>query len=394
MLQIVDQKEVFRTSDDGKFYFLPVPPGIDFSGEHADHHARFASWVLLRTSERRGSRNDGESIPFSKSHLDHKFTNSAVRTSVRRFSRESEIFEWDDSYSTGYLNNYGEYFSPYCKQVRLAERYRDGTYEVYPVSVAKLPRRKKRPPVDWITRMLYSRIAYFELPEELQYKSRWHRLICDRIRAGEWQEPVRCEFGHRFHSNWTTVPGDIRSQMIADEPLARIDVKACQPLLLGSYLRELFGDSEQLREWISLCERGELNPRLRAETGIEDFKKKFVMLLFQPIYQMPFNPLFLWMQKNFPNVLRMLAEAKKPDHKNLARELQRRESRMMIDGAAFDLIKKYPNAAITTVHDEIILPLRLAETGIELIRKHAKQYGVRPSVKFSENSCPGILATG
>ena len=84
-----------------------------------------------------------------------------------------------------------------------------------------------------------------------------------------------------------------------------------------------------------------------------------------------------------PTVTNWLERVKRDNYREAARECQRFESRMMIDGVAGELMDRYPDMPILTVHDAILAH----EENLDLVREVVRRVwlseaGVEPRIKI------------
>ena len=271
----------------------------------------------------------------------------------------------------------------------------------------------------------------------------WNQQIVHRIRSGRFYA-TRCEYG-RFHSSFTGLSREVRQRLttIDGEPLIEIDVSCCQPLLVGVMatqqpesdslgvdlsqtalpivpLGQPQGNhnttppvpysicsalSANLMEYLRLCQSGQLYDRLTelcAGKTIADFiphdkwhpfakdrkiqrrdtKQAFLVMLFADVPTMQRLPMYQIMQDHFPDVAAFLVRAKQECYQDLARNSQRLESQLMVDGAAAELVHRHPDAVFVTIHDAILIPRRFIDVAADCIREQFERSGVQPHLKF------------
>jgi hypothetical protein len=65
----------------------------------------------------------------------------------------------------------------------------------------------------------------------------------------------------------------------------------------------------------------------------------------------------------------------------LAREMQRRESRFMIRGVCGRLLKDHPEVPLLTIHDSVLTTPRHAEMVHDLMMQEFARLGVAPTIR-------------
>jgi hypothetical protein len=138
-----------------------------------------------------------------------------------------------------------------------------------------------------------------------------------------------------------------------------------------------FLTDQKITNYIELCERGELyeylerccRGRLTLRDCIpadrwhrygtdrpltrKDVKRQFLVMLFADVATTTRMPLFDIVATEWPALADYIIDAKRDCYQNLARDCQRLESRLMIDGAAGSLLVE-PSIPIVTIHDAIL----------------------------------------
>jgi hypothetical protein len=226
---------------------------------------------------------------------------------------------------------------------------------------------------------------------------------------------MRCDFG-RFHSNFTSLPKYVRKELSTSEPLASIDIKNIQPLILGllanntqphnhtqtshipichtlfSFLRtceagqiyefclERFQAREVKPYWV---ERSNGKPFLcdPSRWDRSQVKQAFVICLFDRVERTKTNPVFQVLQKHFPPIADFVIRSKRDEYQALARQCQRFESKVMIDGVSAVFMARHPDAPILTIHDELILPARLVQSAANIIQERFQAFGASPGLR-------------
>lgn len=83
----------------------------------------------------------------------------------------------------------------------------------------------------------------------------------------------------------------------------------------------------------------------------------------------------------FPTIWKFIRGWKKANgYKDLARQMQREESRLMIDGVCGRLAKEHPDCPLVTVHDSIMTTSPWVETVKNIILEEFARLGIRPNL--------------
>jgi hypothetical protein len=213
-----------------------------------------------------------------------------------------------------------------------------------------------------------------------------------------------CSYG-RVHTPVTRLHRQLRRYLsIGGVGLVNIDIANSQPLILALHLREHLESTHQCRppygagngslasrcatdvqEFVRVCERGELYERLigalkRKPRSRALFKKRFFrQVLFGKVTERsPVTRLFM---NEFPSVWTAICEAKRHDHANLAREMQRAESAIVIGGACARLMNEHPEIPILTIHDSILTVPTYAAKVKDIMAEEFQRHGLSPTLQ-------------
>lgn len=308
---------------------------------------------------------------------------------VIRQAVEAGYIEVNDRYSV----------ERFCKSYRLASPYRRPETQRY-ILRRCLPTasRIRILETDTVGRALVDQFARVRLTGT---PSGWDGFCAAQIRRGSFYA-TRCQYG-RFHSTFTGLKRAVRSRLSVDgERLFELDIANCQPLILGLLATRhselnpqtqpttttngptnpysicgAFLTDQNLRNYIELCERGELyeylERRCRGWLTLrdcipsdrwhryatdrpltrKDVKRQFLVMLFADVATTTRMPLFDVVGTEWPALADYILDAKSDCYQNLARDCQWLESRLMIDGAAGSLLSD-PSIPIVTIHDAIL----------------------------------------
>ena len=167
----------------------------------------------------------------------------------------------------------------------------------------------------------------------------------------------------------------------------KVDVSICNDNWLMSF-------PEDLSLWKRLCETGTLYPYLIDRMKWQGTKAQFKdRELFRVLYgrNTPFdadgnyNPSQLQpvLESDFPTVWGFIHGYKRAHgYRELAREMQRQESRLMIEGACGRLMTEHPDCPVITIHDSILTTEPWIETVSTAIKYEFGQIGIQPTLTF------------
>lgn len=341
---------------------IPIPKGAEFSGPLADHVARFASRLMTMTACRKEYRKLGHFIPFSSDYGRNLLggnwnsVNKATRTEY------SHIFEWNDRYSNFSGNSF-------CKSVRLREEFRTGYAELY-----EFKRKRSTPEfdprhLDTITRPLFEKLYEFYLPETCpDFENPWQAYTWERV-YHQSHFAHRCDYG-RLHTLITSFKH--RSHLQHPEgPVVPCDIKACQPLILGTVVRDHYGMTPDLKKYFDIYRSGlyEFFAE-KMEVTRKVAKDDFIVCIFQKLQEMTEMPIFQVFLEHFPTIATYLVWAKQDNYKSVACRCQVLESRLLVNQVS----TRIPEIPFVTIHDEFMAPAqyipRIKETILSVFAKH------------------------
>lgn len=149
-----------------------------------------------------------------------------------------------------------------------------------------------------------------------------------------------------------------------------------------------------LKNYLDTCQRGELYGTLMRGmewTGTKDEFKKDVW--FQFLYGSNKRPdqLTVPERKNlrslnevfrdlYPSVYEWVWGQKRMNYKRLAWEMQRAESRLMIDCVGGRLSTEHPEIPILSIHDSYLTPMRCVDTVRRIIEEEFGKVGISPTI--------------
>jgi hypothetical protein len=221
-----------------------------------------------------------------------------------------------------------------------------------------------------------------------------------------------CDYG-RVHTNFTSLNKPLRCCLSVDgKPLVGVDVSCCQPLLAGALARRYYrprgkdrmrtveydgegdpyclralrefedhdGVPADVREFIGLCERGELYQAL-AGTGGDRARAKQDFLTFLMGRRHYRGPVISASRSRFPSVARMLDDLKSKEHARVAWLLQNLESTLVISRACERLMRQSSDLPVYTLHDGVYT----VPEGVRFVRRALRgvfrDIGLNPKLK-------------
>jgi hypothetical protein len=238
---------------------------------------------------------------------------------------------------------------------------------------------------NWVNRVVLPRDIQLVFPEEKAEKAELANHQVELI-WGKLIQVLVCDYG-RFHSNFTGLCREVRAFLQVDgQKLHEIDVVNSQPYFLGLLLLEvsLCGHSvpillrkrggERDLPYVCPLEGKERLPRdlkdflqdtaegifyerfLRDSTHTRDqLKPKVFQILYGDRHVMEHSTLTDAFRSLYPTVFEMTKTLKKEKgYEWVGRELQRRESRLVINGVCDILRTDYPDVPVVTIHDSLL----------------------------------------
>lgn len=295
----------------------------------------------------------------------------------------------------------------YCTGYRLSSEYRDGSHLIWELN--RKPRTKPEySDLSPSAAHIASKLPMWTVaPQKAQ--DAWDAISATMICRGS-HRAVQCEYG-RLHTLLTSSTTELRSSLRMVEgqnkatsigTVLELDVANCQPLLLCALLpdpaehddygrwNELAHDGslyEVLLNWVRKNIGGYLvkkagrpfkvNP---SEWTRKILKRHLMYVLFGKHPGVESDPAWKAIAYLFPKVAEKIIELKADRYQELARQLQRKESNVVIEGIGGELMRCHPEIPIVTVHDCLILPYEYRDLGIELLLKHFGDIGLKPTI--------------
>jgi hypothetical protein len=318
----------------------------------------------------------------------------------------------------------------FSKSYRLSKEYRRPSTQTYELRRCMPSASRIRiEEADTVGRMLVEQFAKVQINDNLTH---WDGYCATQIRRGTFYA-TRCKYG-RFHSTFTGLKREARSQLFVNgERLIEMDIANCQPLIVGLLARySQHGPSiaknrhqqqpqhthlndtgntyticgASLLNYIGLCENGELYEymvrRCHGQITLrdcipvdqwhrhavdrplkrEDIKRQYLVMLFADIATTKKMPLFDIVGNDWSTLADFILAAKSDCYQNLARDCQRLESLLMIDGAAKAMLDEKVTPIIT-IHDSIMTDPKHEDVVKAVVINQFAEMGVTPYIRRS-----------
>jgi hypothetical protein len=338
---------------------------------------------MLMTSIRKDYVN-GKYLSFGMGHFRALYGGTKA-SKIKQATTELKAFRWRHDSKVG----------EYPESVKLKDEYRTGEFDLHEVEMKV--RRKSSDSnlmrLGPVGMALTSRLAMFRIDDNAIPRNAWEHYQIERIRSGDIYS-TRCDY-RRFHSNFTSLSKSLRQSLktTTNDQLTTIDIVNSQPLILGILTRDqstALPLCSTLTRWIELTEKGLIYDfaadRLTKLTGEKweprpDAKELFVPFLFDRISSMKRNLLWPVFESDFRSVLDCILKIKRERFQALAHRLQEMEAEIMIDCVAAEYMRRYPDAPILSVHDELIVPQHHRSEVEEMIKIAFSKHGITPKVK-------------
>ena len=153
---------------------------------------------------------------------------------------------------------------------------------------------------------------------------------------------------------------------------------------------EARGMPADVERYIALCQAGKFYDHLMAEGGIpEEKRSKFKQKFFGHVFfceNWPETDAAKMFGQVFSNVYATIRDLKAKDYTKLAKDLQRRESGLMIGKVAVRVMRELPDAFIGTIHDSILTTPDQAEPMLSIMREEFAGVGLSPTIR-TERLC-------
>lgn len=365
-------------------------------------------WRTATTKERRA----GHWIPIDSREW-RRLIGSRYHDTLRDAERLTYI-DINGRYSTG----------RFAKSYRLAAAYRTPLTQRY--DDACLPSRIRLADDDRVGHFLASRFAAVRLPDDCKVCG-WDSFCARQIRSGG-HYATRCQYG-RFHSTFTGLRREARATLTcarSGERLVELDVANCQPLILGCLAKNQPQQTNtthtqptnhnphpthhipyvahDILNYLDYCERGELYdelvqlchgltlwdcipPSRRHRFGHDrplrrsDIKRQFLIMLFADVETTRRMAIYDVVGATWPSIADFILQAKAVEYQDLARQCQRAESAIMVDGVCSRLMQTQARVPLITIHDGIGTTAVYVEQVVDAIAAEFARFGIQPMIR-------------
>lgn len=311
------------------------------------------------------------------------------------------VISVNNSYSSGKKSKSFKLNPQYCKEVK-AYQIKDKTI----VSKVLNFRRKKMKNIQslpepyqylqmtscWLNidekKALQFNISNYSSDAD-QYKFNSNFYAINAISTGNTHFSVDT-FGNRAHSNLTNLSSELRQFLsVHDASLGEIDIKNSQPLFFFLVIKDQPGISEKEKEsYRQLVEDASFYEFFMEEFKIPSEKRDQVKV--KVLTEIFFNKnkpydtkFFKHFKKSFPDIASFIRKVKKEDYTNLARLLQRAESKFVIEKAVARFIQRFGQGYeyISTIHDSIVVKKERIPETFDIVLECFREEGINPQVK-------------
>ena len=145
-----------------------------------------------------------------------------------------------------------------------------------------------------------------------------------------------------------------------------------------------------LIRFLTICCEGRLYDLAMKALGWTDSKDAFKdAQVFPTLYGLTKNAPALgeWMQREFPSVWAFIVHHKRRHgYKQLSRDMQKAESRLVIEGVCGRLMTEYPACPVVTVHDSILTTVDWLLTVRKVMLEEFAKLGLTPTIRIKRDS--------
>jgi hypothetical protein len=185
----------------------------------------------------------------------------------------------------------------------------------------------------------------------------------------------------RMHTNFTILKSFIRKNclLIDGEETCEIDIKNSQPLFLAKLIKDIetkWVKEDEYNLFYTLTSSGKYYDYILNNSSLEskkDAKQATYKVLFGRNYKnSKADKIF---SNLFPSIHHFIKLYKKDkgNYKTLAYGLQKSESNLIFNKIVKDIIEKYPEIRLITVHDSIIIPKRYRKQVSDIFNEKLKE---------------------
>ena len=155
---------------------------------------------------------------------------------------------------------------------------------------------------------------------------------------------------------------------------------------------------EDVQRFLTICEQGKLYPMMMDGMGWQGSRQAFKDdVWFAFLYgsnksdqkladpeKVDLRRLTEFFRSEFPNVYGYMWAKKERNYKRLSWDMQRAESKLMIDEVCFRLADEYPHVPVLSIHDSILTTPTNVVLVTSLITKAFATLGIRPTLGLED----------
>jgi hypothetical protein len=278
-----------------------------------------------------------------------------------------------------------------CRKYRITKKFRSSGYKLVNGFKVRWRHTKPKGMTDELFNLLRESLSLVTFDEnkvkkeldslESEKKAQAEHAL-DMFKRGDFNIVSGKKSGRAFHAA-TSLRKNLRKAMyINGEQVAEVDVSASQFLLLHTLYPKKTDESERFRARV---ENGEIYNdfmHLFPHLNRGDVKMEAIKFLFDRSFVKKREVMSHYFDENYPELSEQIRLAKKYDHRKLAIDLQKKESRAFIDNVVVKLYKMGIHAI--PIHDCVIVQRKYAEIADKMIKDIIWElYQLRAKTKIS-----------
>lgn len=196
-------------------------------------------------------------------------------------------------------------------------------------------------------------------------------------------------FGNRAHTNLTNLSADFRQFLTVDgEPLGQVDISNSQPLFFYLHLQNISSIPQWEKDrYQAIVEGGKFYEFFMEKLSIpakkrQDVKHKILAAVFFDKHRNKESRYIKIFKQELPHIAVYIEMLKKRDHRQIAKLLQRAESKFIIERVVAEFIKEFSGKEfIATIHDSLVVKNSVLNAAKEIIIKCSRAEGINPKLK-------------
>jgi hypothetical protein len=238
------------------------------------------------------------------------------------------------------------------------------------------------------------------IADNLEPNRRWHAHVSIDwfVQRRLWFKQDR--FG-RVHTNITSLKKQLRPTLHFGnyERLVELDIRCSQPTLVYAMLPMTARSADDALEYLKLCRSGELYPALAGEIPRGKAKGAYFHYLYswqeskhvrctrthqdeaKELARRLRYSIADAMAKQFPTVDEFILRTKRRlGHKGFSHEMQRLESRLLIDGVCGRTMRENPSTTLLTIHDSLLTDERSLQSVHSTFSQTLDEFGIDATI--------------